>query len=51
MATNQIQQFRQSIWLLEDHSRNITVKLLSKYLNQLEIKAYFHFSHYKLMET
>ena len=36
--------------VLEDYSRNITVKLLSKYLSQLEIKAYFHF-HYKSMET
>ena len=30
MATNQIQQF--SIWLLEDYSRNITVKLSSNCL-------------------
>ena len=34
------------IWLVEDYSRNISVKLLSKYL-----LSNFHFSHYKYMET
>ena len=32
MATNQNQHFGQNSWLVEDYSKNISVKLLSKYL-------------------
>ena len=39
------------IWLVEDYSRNISAKLLSKYLHNTEINANFQFSHYKYMET
>ena len=39
------------ICLVEDYSRNISVKLLSKYLQyEIAIKAYFHVSNYKSME-
>ena len=51
MATNQIQQFRLIHMVVRGLLRNITVKLLSKNLSQIEIKAYFHFSHYKSMEN
>ena len=44
MATNQIQQFGLN-------SRNITVNCCQNTYNQIEIKAYFHCSHYKSMET
>ena len=39
------------IRFIEDYSRNISVKLLSKYLQWESNKANFHFSHYKSMET
>ena len=38
--------------MVEDNSINISVKLLSKYLQQeIAINASFHFSHYKSMAT
>ena len=39
------------IWLVEDYSRNISVKLCQNICNDIAIKAYFHVSHYKSMET
>ena len=43
MATNQIQQFRLVSGLLKEHYCKTFVKIPKK--------AYFHFSHYKSMET
>ena len=37
--------------LVEDYSRNISVKLLSIICNEIAINDYFHVSHYKSMET
>ena len=37
--------------LVEDHSRNISIKVLSKYLRWRTINAIFVFSHYKSMAT
>ena len=40
------------IWLVEDYSRNISVKLMSKYLQWHSNKCQnFHLSHYKSMAT
>ena len=52
MATNPIQQLESNFLCLEeDYSRNISLKLLSKYFQSDGKKTYFHFSHYKSMET
>ena len=51
MATNQIQWFGQNSCLVEDYSRNISVKLLSKYLQWDGNKSPFSLFPYKSMET
>ena len=38
-------------WFLEDYSRNISLKHLSKQLQWNSKKTYFNFSHYKSMQT
>ena len=40
-----------TICLAEDYSRNISVKLCHNICSEIAIKAKFHFSHYKSMET
>ena len=50
MATSPIQPLGQNSCLVEDYSKNISLKLLSKYQNEKK-KNYFHFSYYKSMET
>ena len=39
------------IWLVEDYSRNISIKLFQNICSNTEINADLHFSHYKSMET
>ena len=64
MATNLIQQFGLNsygwqrttqgillVWLVEDYPRNITVKLLSKYLQSDINKGIVSLFHYKSIET
>ena len=52
MATNQIQRFGQKfIWIVEDYSRNISVKKNLNICSETAKIANFHFFHYKSMET
>ena len=52
MTTNQKQRFGQEVELVEDYSRNISVKLFFQNIcSNTEINANFHPSHYKSMET
>ena len=37
--------------LVEYYSRNISEKVCQNICSKIEIKAYFHFLHYKSMET
>ena len=50
-SPSQIQRFGQNSCLVEDYSRNISEKHLSKYLQWDKIKAYYLISHCKSMET
>ena len=50
LATNQIQRFGQNLCLIEDYSRNISENFCQNNCSEIEIKAYFHFSHYKSVE-
>ena len=50
MATKQT--IGQNIWLIQDFSRNISIKILSKYLQLLDSKCrFFQFAYYKSVEN
>ena len=52
LTTNQISAvWTKFIYVVEDYSRNISEKFCQTVCSKIEIKAYFHFSHYKSMET
>ena len=51
MATNQIQWFGKKSCLVEDYSRNISEKLLSKYLQWDRNKGLLSLFHYKSVEN
>ena len=51
-ATSTNVQWAKNIWLKQDFSRNIFIKVLSKYLQLLGSKChFFNFPHYKSMEN
>ena len=41
LATNTNKQLAKNIWLIQDFSRNISIKVLSKYLQLLSSKCHF----------
>ena len=49
VATSTNEQWAKYIWLKQDFSRNISIKVLSKYLQLLGSKCifFFNFPHYK----
>ena len=52
MATSTNKQWAKNICLIQDFSRNISLKGLSKYLQLLASKCcFFNFPHYKSMEN
>ena len=52
MATNQIQRFGQNSYVWKRTTQGTFLKNFCQNIcNEIEIKAYFHFSHYKSMET
>ena len=52
MATSSNEQWAKNIWVKQDFSRNISIKVLSKYLQLLGSQCHiFNFPHYKSMEN
>ena len=51
MATNQIQHLDLIYMVVRGLLKEHYCKAFVKIPSQIEIKAYFHFSHYKSMET
>ena len=51
MATNEMQRFGKKIYLIEDNCRNTYVNVCQNVCSEIEIKAYFRFSHYKSIEN
>ena len=52
MATSTSEQLAKNIWLKQDCSRNISIKVLSKYLQLHGSKChFFNFPHFKSMEN